>query len=91
MPVSDYNKNAEGNQIIQTIRRPAAKIAALNTWIKKFCSDCKLVYLDYFSAMVDEKGKADIANDGLHPNPKGYELIKPLAEQAIAEALKRQI
>jgi hypothetical protein len=38
----------------------------------------------------DEKGflKVDIANDGLHPNAKGYELIKPLAENAIKTALK---
>jgi lysophospholipase L1-like esterase len=90
MPVSDYNKNAAGNQIIQTVRRPPEKIAALNAWIKKLCADRKLVYLDYFSAMADDKGflKADIANDGLHPNAKGYELIKPLAEAAIQNALR---
>jgi hypothetical protein len=35
--------------------------------------------------MADDKGflKAEIANDGLHPNAKGYELIKPLAAAAI--------
>ena len=90
MPVSDYNKNAAGTQIIQTVRRPPVQIAALNTWIKQFCADRKLVYLDYFSAMVDDKGflKPDIANDGLHPNAKGYELIKPLAAEAIKAALK---
>lgn len=92
MPVSDYNKNAAGNQITQTVRRPPEKIAALNTWIKQFAAERKLVYLDYVSAMADEKGflKPDIANDGLHPNAKGYELIKPLAEAAIATALKRK-
>ncbi len=90
MPVSDYNKNAAGNQITQTVRRPPEKILAFNSWIKRFCSERKLVYLDYFSAMVDEKGflKPDIANDGLHPNAKGYELIKPLAENAVKAALK---
>jgi lysophospholipase L1-like esterase len=90
MPVSDYNKNAQGIQIIQTVRRPPARIDALNKWIKQYAADRRLVYLDYFSAMADEKGllKADIANDGLHPNAKGYELIKPLAENAIKAALK---
>ena len=90
MPISDYNKNAQGNPIVRSVQRPPAQIAALNEWIKKYCAERKLVYLDYFSAMADEKGflKADIANDGLHPNAKGYELIKPLAENAIKTALK---
>jgi lysophospholipase L1-like esterase len=90
MPVSDYNKNAAGTPIVRTVIRPPAQIDELNKWIKQFCADRKLVYLDYFSVMADEKGllKADIANDGLHPNAKGYELIKPLAENAIKAALK---
>ena len=90
MPVSDYNTDKNGKQIIQTVRRPPAQILELNAWIKKFCAERKLVYLDYFSAMVDDKGllKADIAGDGLHPNAKGYEIAKPLAEKAIETALK---
>ncbi len=90
MPVSDYNKNAAGAPIVRTVTRPPAQIDELNKWIKQLCADRKLVYLDYFSAMADEKGllKADIANDGLHPNARGYEMIKPLAEKAINTALK---
>lgn len=90
MPVSDYNKNASGAPIIRTVIRPPAQIDELNKWIKQFCAERKLVYLDYFSAMADEKGllKPEIANDGLHPNAKGYQLIKPLAENAIKTALK---
>ncbi|CAN5460735.1 SGNH/GDSL hydrolase family protein [soil metagenome] len=90
MPVSDYNKNAAGVQTIRTVLRPPAQINELNAWIKKYCAERNLVYLDYFTPMADEKGllKADIANDGLHPNAKGYELIKPLAEAAIKSALK---
>lgn len=90
MPVSDYNKNAQGNPIIRTVQRKPAQILELNAWIKKTCGERKLEYLDYFTAMADEKGflKPEIANDGLHPNAKGYELIKPLAEAAIKTALK---
>lgn len=90
MPISDYNKTAQGEPIVRSALRRPEQIAALNEWIKKYCADRKLVYLDYFSAMADEKGslKADIANDGLHPNAKGYELIKPLAAEAIKAALK---
>ncbi|MFL6468660.1 MAG: SGNH/GDSL hydrolase family protein, partial [Pyrinomonadaceae bacterium] len=90
MPISDYNKNAKGETVIRSAQRRPDQIAALNEWIKKYCAERKLVYLDYFSAMADEKGflKAEIANDGLHPNAKGYELIKPIAAAAITSALK---
>lgn len=92
MPISDYNKNASGNPIIRSLQRPPAQILALNAWIKNLCAERGLVYLDYFTAMADDKGflKADIARDGLHPNAKGYELIKPLAENAIKIALKKK-
>lgn len=90
MPISDYNKSAAGVPVVRSIQRPPDKILALNTWIKNLCAERNLVYLDYFKAMADDKGflKADIANDGLHPNAKGYELIKPLAAEAIKKALK---
>ena len=41
---------------------------------------------------ADDKGflKAEIADDGLHPNAKGYEIMKPLAEEAIKTALKKK-
>ncbi len=92
LPVSDYNRNAQGNPIVRTVQRPPEKILALNDWIKKYCAERNLVYLDYYSASVDDKGflKPDIANDGLHPNAKGYDIMKPLAEAAIAAALKKK-
>jgi len=90
LPISDYNKNAAGNAIVQSARRPPAQILALNAWIKNYCAQKNLVYLDYFSATVDEKGflKAEIANDGLHPNAEGYKIMQKLASEAIAKALK---
>ena len=90
LPVSDYNKRANGEQIIQTVRRPPAKILELNNWIKDYATRNGYTYLDYFSALVDDKGflKEDLANDGLHPNAKGYAVMSPLAEEAIKKALK---
>jgi lysophospholipase L1-like esterase len=92
MPVSDYGKNKEGQPLNQTTRRPPASIIAINDWMKKYAAENGLTYLDYFSAMVDDKGflKNDISRDGLHPNEKGYEVMKPLAEQAINTALKKK-
>ena len=90
MPVSDYNKDASGAPIIQTRRRQPEKIAALNAWMKDYAQREGYVYLDYFTALADAQGflKPDLADDGLHPNAKGYAVIAPLAEQAIAAALK---
>lgn len=90
LPVSDYNKNKAGEAIVRTVQRPPAQILELNQWIKNYAAQNNFIYLDYFSATVDDKGflKAEIANDGLHPNAKGYEIMKPLAENAIKTALK---
>jgi lysophospholipase L1-like esterase len=90
LPVSDYEKTADGQQINQTIRRPPEKIKALNEWMKNYAAANKLTYLDYFSAMIDAKGflQDELSNDGLHPNEKGYEVMGPLAQAAITRAIK---
>jgi lysophospholipase L1-like esterase len=89
LPVSDYEQR-EGKPIIRTTQRPPEKIKALNEWMKTYAANNKLTYLDYYSAMIDEKGflRDELSDDGLHPNAKGYEIMAPLAESAIARALK---
>jgi lysophospholipase L1-like esterase len=84
MPVCDYIRP-------QTTRRPPEKIIALNGWIKEYAAKHHHIYLDYYTAMLDDKQmlKQEITMDGLHPNDAGYELIAPLAEKAIAAALKK--
>jgi lysophospholipase L1-like esterase len=64
---------------------PAEKIIELNILLKKYAEDNHIYYLDYHSAMADEhKGmKTALADDGLHPNKKGYEIMAPLVENAI--------
>lgn len=90
LPVSDYETTADGQPRNQTMRRPPEKIKALNEWIRNYAAANKLTYLDYYSAMMDDKGllKDEFSNDGLHPNDKGYQVMAPLAEQAIQRALK---
>jgi lysophospholipase L1-like esterase len=90
LPVSDYEKTADGQPRNQTTRRPPETIKALNEWMKKYAAENKFTYLDYYSAMVDDKGflKDELSNDGLHPNVQGYQVMNPLAEKAIAAALK---
>ncbi|MES1257010.1 MAG: SGNH/GDSL hydrolase family protein [Acidobacteriota bacterium] len=71
--------------------RPPEKIVTLNRWIREYAASHNLVFLDYFSATADDKGflRAELTEDGLHPTIKGYELMNPLAEKAIAQALGR--
>jgi lysophospholipase L1-like esterase len=72
-------------------QRSPEKILALNVWLKNYCADTAhaCTYLDYFSAVVDDKGllKKDLADDGLHPNAAGYKIMAPMAEGAIEKAL----
>src|ERR687886_422144 len=91
LPVSDYEKR-DGKPIIQTTRRPPEQIRALNEWMKRYAAANGATYLDYYSAMVDDKGflRDELSEDGLHPNAKGYEVMAPLAERAIASALKKK-
>jgi lysophospholipase L1-like esterase len=89
LPVSDYHKDRNPDYE-RTPYRPPATILELNQWLKEMCRKREFVYLDYFSAMADGKGqlKAELADDGLHPNAEGYKIMTPLAHSAIAEALK---
>jgi lysophospholipase L1-like esterase len=68
---------------------PGPKIVAVNRWMKEYAARNDMVYLDYHSAMVDDRLglPPTLANDGVHPTEAGYRLMAPLAEQAIAEAL----
>lgn len=69
---------------------PVQKIIDLNKWIKEFASKNNFIYLDYYSAMVDErKGlPANYSKDGVHPTAEGYGVMEPMAVKAIDRALK---
>jgi lysophospholipase L1-like esterase len=89
LPVSAYHV-ANPSVIPQTTRRPVARVKALNEWMKSYAAANKHVYLDYYSAMIDNTGmlKAQFSEDDLHPNAAGYKVMAPLAEAAIAQALR---
>ena len=85
LPVNNYTEDAKESFDL----RPRERILALNAWLKDYCAKNGFVYLDYFSAMVDDKGmlKRDLSDEGLHPNAAGYKIMAPRAEKAIAQAI----
>jgi lysophospholipase L1-like esterase len=85
LPVHNYTPKSQDF----FAQRPPEKIRSLNRWLQDYGAANGLVYLDYFTALGDDKGllKRDLAEDGLHPNVAGYKIMAPLAEAAIAKAL----
>jgi lysophospholipase L1-like esterase len=74
----------------QSAKRPPEKILALNEWLKSYAAQQNIVYLDYYSKMIDDKGmlRSDLTVDCLHPNQAGYAIMMPLAEAAVEKALR---
>lgn len=86
LPVNNYTPQSQEF----FVSRPAERILAMNAWLKDYCAKNDLTFLDYFSAMVDDKGllKRDLADDGLHPNRAGFAVMAPMAEQVIEQNVK---
>ncbi|HVW86721.1 MAG TPA: SGNH/GDSL hydrolase family protein [Bryobacteraceae bacterium] len=88
LPVSDYHKSADARYEMTKTRPPAA-IQQVNRWMQDYCRREGFIYVDYYSALADPQGMmpADAADDGLHPNAKGYRVMSPVALSAIDRAL----
>ena len=82
LPVYEYDWARE-------IKDPPSTIQAVNDALNQYASDHGLIYLDYFSSMVDERQSlnSDYTSDGVHPNESGYILMSSLAEEVLSELL----
>ena len=89
LPVSDDKQDANGQALTRTRQRPSATIRELNRWLAAYAAQNGHVYLDYFTATADAAGLllSPLNDDGLHPNARGYAVMAPLAEKAIAAAV----
>jgi|SRR5688572_12639891 len=73
-----------------TVGRPPEDTLKVNAWMKSYAAQVNATYVDYFAALVDEKGwlKDGIANDGLHPNADGYKVMAPIISAAIERIVR---
>jgi len=69
---------------------PAQKIIELNKKLKKYAFENNIAYVDYFSAMVDDKNGllAKYTYDGVHPNKEGYEVMENLINKQLKKRIK---
>jgi lysophospholipase L1-like esterase len=83
LPVYTYSWRPE-------VPHPAQTIVALNKWIRDYARSHGEVYLDYHSAMADERlgMRKDLTPDGVHANEAGYRMMAPLTVAAIEQALR---
>ena len=74
---------------VDDVLDPPSMIDSVNRKIKEYVENQGLVYLDYYSSMVDDrKGlKLDYTGDGVHPNEAGYKVMSAIADDIILQAL----
>jgi len=64
---------------------PAEKIIQLNKLLHNYAEQEHIPIVNYYDAMVmpDKTINPDYADDGLHPNLKGYKVMEPLVKKEI--------
>lgn len=64
---------------------PADKIIALNKMIKAYADRNNLTYVDYHSALKDERNglPEKYSNDGVHPTMEGYKIMEDMILKAL--------
>lgn len=69
---------------------PGPAVVKLNQWLRDYCRTQKLTYVDYYAALTDGHlgMPPDLAADGIHPTPAGYQIMKTLADAAIKRSLR---
>ena len=67
------------------VKEPADKIIALNKMIKEYADKNNLTYVDYHSALKDERNglPEKYSKDGVHPTMDGYVIMEKLISAAL--------
>ena len=71
--------------------KPTQIVIDLNRRIKLYAEQNTIIYIDYFSAMKNELNgmRKDLANDGIHPNEKGYAIMEPILSKKINQIFSK--
>ena len=82
-PCDHYTWRPQVTDVVQ-------KISSLNARIKAYARKNKFQYVDYFTAMADEKGamRDGLSDEGCHPTVAGYAIMEPLVQAAIKNVAK---
>lgn len=88
LPVNDYTEAAKD---VVKERKPE-ELVALNSWLRTFCAARGYGFADYHAALADRNGlmAAAYTQDGVHPLDNGYAVMAPIAQRAIAQALRQK-
>ena len=70
---------------------PVPQIAKLNELIRDYCAANNIVYIDYYSSLVNKESGLDwkYTKDGVHPNAEGYKVMSSLTDTAIRSVLTK--
>jgi lysophospholipase L1-like esterase len=68
---------------------PSPRIRALDDWIRAYAAHNHIFLIDYASVLDDGRGglAPALSTDGIHPNAKGYAVMRAMAEPIIRAAL----
>ena len=67
----------------------APMVQQINRWLQDYCRKENFVYVDYYAVLAASNGQmqADLADDGVQPNSKGYRVMSPIALEAIGRVI----
>lgn len=66
---------------------PGSRIAELNVWLRDYATEQQIGFVDYYSALAGPAGglRPDLGNDGVHPNRRGYDVMRQLVEPILTD------
>lgn len=82
LPVNKYPWNDK-------ILDPPKIISLVNSTLEKYCKKNGLLFIDYYSPMVNDKNglRSAYGHDGVHPTNKGYDAMEKIVRDVIPEAV----
>lgn len=71
--------------------RPAAQIRRLNAWLRRYARASGAQFVDYYAHLATPGGafRADLSNDGVHPNAAGYRVMSALLRASLGSIAHR--